>query len=320
MTLFLAILSAWFDIGHMGRFYKVFTSPSFRSMMTWILWLYTVYFLLLMAELRLALRPDLLQRSRLPDLRGKVARLLLLGQTQGDPDSLERNRKPLKLLGSIGIPLATAFHGGIGALFATLIARPYWYGPLYPIFFLTGALVSGTALLTALAAFFWPQRDEGLSQTVAFLGRVLLGLILFDLLLEWAEISIPAWYGVGKELDLFKLILFGQYWWVFWLVHILVGSLIPICLLVTWPRQTAKVGIAGALAALAYMSVRLNIVIPGRVSPQLKGLEHAYWDARLVQTYFPSLMEWQVFLFVVTLGTALFYLGYRLLPLTERPS
>lgn len=320
VTLFLALLSAWFDIGHMGRFYKVFASPNPRSMMAWIIWLYTAYFLLLLAELRLALRPDLLRWSRLGDLRGRVSRVLLLGRVQIGPEALERDRKRLRILGSIGVPLATAFHGGMGALFATLIARPYWYGPLYPIFFLTGALVSGTALLTALSAFFWPHRGDGLRETVAFLGRVLLGLLLFDLLLEWAEFSIPAWYGVGHELDLFRVILFGPYWWVFWVFHILLGSLVPIVLLTRFPRAVAKVGAAGAFVALSYMSVRLNIVIPGLITPQLAGLERAYWSSRLVYSYFPSIVEWQVFLFIVALGIALFVLGYRLLPLAEHAS
>ncbi len=317
VTLFLALLSAWFDIGHMSRFYKVFISPNPRSLMAWIIWLYTAYFLLLLAELRLALRPDLVRWSALGDIRGKVARLLLFGRKEAGPEALELDRKRLRLLGSIGVPLATAFHGGMGALFATLIARPYWFGPLYPIFFLTGALVSGTALLTALTAFFWPLKDERRRETVAFLGRVLLGLLAFDILLEWAEFSAPAWYGIGKEVELFNVILFGPYWWVFWIFHILLGSVIPIFLLVRRSGEVRELGIAGMLVALTYMSVRLNIVIPGFITPQLEGLERAYWSPRLLHAYFPSLMEWQVFLFVVSLGIALFYLGYRNLPLVQ---
>lgn len=317
LTLFLALLSAWFDIGHMARFYKVFVSPNPRSLMAWIIWLYTAYFLLLLAELRLAIRPDLMRWSTLSDIRGRLSRILLLGWKEMSHKDLELDRSRLRLLGSIGVPLATAFHGGMGALFATLIARPYWFGPLYPIFFLTGALVSGTALLTALTAFFWPVKDEGHRETVAFLGKVLLGLILFDLLLEWAEFSVPAWYGVGKEIDLFEVILFGPYWWVFWISHLFLGTIIPIFLLVRWPKDAKKLGIAGVLVATTYMAVRLNIVIPGFVTPQLRGLEKAYWSPRLTYAYFPSLLEWQVFLFVITLGVALFYLGYRNLPIVQ---
>jgi len=29
-----------------------------------------------------------------------------------------------------------------------------------------------------------------------------------------------------------RLVLFGPYWWVFWIVHILIGAVVPILLLV----------------------------------------------------------------------------------------
>jgi len=317
VTLLLALASAWFDIGHMARFYKVFTTPSPRSMMAWMIWLYTLYSLLLTAELWLALRPRLLAWSKLTDVRGYVGRALLLGRTEVGPETLAQNRRVLRVLGSIGIPLAIAFHGGMGALFATLIARPYWYGPLYPIYFLTGALVSGTAFLIALTAVMWRRWDGPLHEAVFFLGRVLLGLMLFDLLLEWAELTIPSWYGVGPEIDLFKVVLFGEYWWVFWIVHLLLGVAIPLYYLVRHPRSLAAVGIAGWLVAICFMAVRLDIVIPGFVMPELRGLNRAFFDPRLTYSYFPSAMEWQVFAFVVAVGVALFVLGWRLLPLTE---
>ena len=38
ITLLMALLSIWFDLGHMDRFYKVFTQPAFSSMMAWMVW------------------------------------------------------------------------------------------------------------------------------------------------------------------------------------------------------------------------------------------------------------------------------------------
>jgi protein NrfD len=319
VTLFMALMCAWSDIGHMGRFYEVFTHPQPRSMLAWVLWLYSAYFILLMIELRLALRPDLLRWSHLSNIRGRIARVLLRGNTDVPPEALEKDRKRLRILASIGVPLAIAFHGGMGALFATLVARPYWYGPLYPIVFLAGALVSGTALLSAVTAFGWKGRPEEGEETVVFLGRILLGLLLFDLLLEWAEFSIPSWYGVGREIDLLKVILFGQYWWVFWGFHILLGTMIPLFLLIRYPRNRRSVGLAGALVALSFMSVRLNIVIPGLITPELNGLERAYLGSRLTYAYLPSAAEWALVLFVVSIGTALLLVGYRFLPLLDEP-
>ena len=57
------------------------------------------------------------------------------------------------------------------------------------------------------------------------------------------------------------------------------------------------------------------MVIPSLVTPQLKGLERSYQDSRLSFEYVPSLFEWQVLTFVLALGAALLYLGYRYLPI-----
>jgi protein NrfD len=283
VTLLMALMAIWFDLGHMERFYYVFTRPNFASMMTWMVWLYTAYFILLVAELILALQPG-------------------------------RREHLLRVLGAAGIPLAVAFHGGVGALFGTVAARPFWHTPLYPILFLTGALVSGGALITATVAFFWPP-SEAARRMVTMLGRLVLALLLFDLLLEFAEFSIPMWYGQGPENDLLRRVLFGPFWWVFWVVHIALGSVIPIVMLTLRGRSTKWVGAACALIAVSFMAVRLNIVVPGLIEPQLRGIEEAFTNTRLMFAYVPSLAEWGVVGFLIAVGLGLMYAGSRLLPL-----
>lgn len=317
VTLFMALLSIWFDLGHMGRFYRVFASPNFRSMMTWMVWLYTAYFLLLAIEIWFAMRADLAKLSHRGDLKGKIARALLLGKGNLTAEALERDAKILRLLGSLGVPLAVAFHGGVGALFATVAAKPYWHSAIYPIMFLTGALVSGGALITAAVAFFWPTRDKEHEELVSYLGKIVLGLLVFDLILEWAEFSIPMWYGFGHEIENLKVVLAGPFWWVFWILHLGLGSILPIALILSRPRNVRLIGMAAALIAVLFMSVRLNIVIPGLVVPELKGLESAFADHRLMFYYVPSVHEWLVLLFVVALGVAILYAGYKFLPIIE---
>ena len=290
VTLLMALLSIWFDLGHLERFYEVFTRPNFHSMMAWMVWLYTAYFLLLLAETYLALR----------------ARLA----PGGDQPLLRR-------LGLVGVPLAIAFHGGVGALFATVIARDYWHNPLYPILFLTGALTSGGGLLTALVSFTWSRRDAPWQAMVRLLGRITLGLVLLDVLLEWAEYSVPMWYGVGPEFELLRYVLFGPRWYVYWVVHIALGVAVPVVLLTLRGDRPETVGLAGALVALTFFAVRLHLVIPGLITPQLRGLESAYRSPRLSYQYVPTLFEWQVTLFVAALGAGMLYLAYRYLPIRE---
>jgi len=325
VTLCMALTSIWFDLGQMFRAWRIFASPNFGSMMAWMVWLYSYYTLVMLVELWLAMRADLCRWQSEPGLRGLVGRLLAFHHGPLPPEEEARCHHWLKVLAIVGVPLAVAFHGGVGALFSTLSARPFWHTPLMPILFLTGALVSGGALMAFVVAALYPHRDEEYRQMVTYIGRAVLGLLIFDVILEWAEFSVPMWYGVGHEYDLLMRVLFGPFWWVFWIIHVGLGCIIPGLLLVFRGDRPQAVGWAGLLVAVTFMAVRLNIVIPGLLDPHLRGLQNAFTDHRLVFWYVPSLFEWQVVIFVVAVGSALFYLGYRFLPLlpgtkTAQPS
>lgn len=317
ITLFMALISIWLDLGRMERFYRVFTSPNFGSMMTWMVWLYTLYFILLLIELWLVLRPELAAIVHEKSMRGLLARLLAFAQGPLSSVQQIQGRSLLKKCAIAGVPLAILFHGGVGALFGTVSARPFWHNSIAPILFLTGALVSGGGLMTFVMAAFWPNRDSLHRQIVSLLGRVVLGLLLLDIMLEWAEFSIPMWYGVGHEYFLLSRVLFGEFWYVFWVFHIGLGTVVPAILLIGKKDSPWAVGLAGLLIAITFMAVRLNIVIPGLIEPQLQGLQTAFVDKRLVFAYVPSFFEWQVTFGIAAVGIAIFYLGFHWLPLTS---
>jgi protein NrfD len=293
VTLVLALLSILFDLGHMERFWEVFARPQFHSMMAWMVWLYAAYFLVLLAQLAIVLR----------------ARMATNGT--GQPD---REQARLRIIGSVGVVIAIGFEGGVGALFGTVVAREYWNTAISPIIFLTGALASGGAMMTAILAALPIRRDVAWRDLVALMSRGVVWLVLLDLVLEFAEYSIPAWYQVGAEYNLITYVLFGPYWYVFWIAHVLFGVVVPVALLTR--RSPLAQGIGAALVAITFLAVRLNMVIPGLISPELQGLEHAYLDPignRLVYSYVPNLFEWQVTAGIVAFGIAAFVLGYRYL-------
>lgn len=315
ITLLMALVCIWFDIGHMERAWKIWITPNFNSMMAWMVWLYTVYFLLLLSETYLVMRPEIAQLAK--NTKGGFLKLLYQGLTFGCQNisdaSLMRDRMNVRILGGIGIPLALAFHGGVGALFAVVGAKPYWHTSLMPILFLTGALTSGGALLTSVVCFFWKKGDEQ-KELAALLCRIILGLLCFDLLLELVEITIPLWGNMEYHTQSLKLVLFGRYWYVFWIFHLLLGSLIPLLLLWLRQRDIKSIGAASFLIASTFLSVRLNIVIPAQVVPELKGLESAFIEPHLVFSYLPSFHEWRLIFFIMAFGAGLFYLGWKILP------
>ena len=301
VTIIMALVTVGLDLGHLERAISVFYRPHFSSMMAWVVWLYTAYLILVVSSIYYAVRRDL---------------------KTFDPKETQDDDRKLRRLMTFGVPLAIAFPGAGGALFGTVSARALWNSPLYPILFIVGGLLSGAALLTFIASVFYSDRDEAWHDLLQFLGKLVLGLILAELLLEWAEFSIPLWYGVGPEAGLVKYVLFGPFWYVFWIVHVLFGVVIPIYLL-TQRKDAKAIAWASALVTVTFFAIRLNLVIPGLVTPELKGLEHAYMDPignHLAYRYLPSFFEWQLLMGVVALGIAIFYLGRRYLPLFSNPS
>jgi molybdopterin-containing oxidoreductase family membrane subunit len=317
VTLVGAMICIWMDLGHPERAWKLIFQTSFRSVMGWMIWFYSAYFILLLAELWLAMRGDLVARSG----KSRLARFLTFGRRDVSPTALAADRRLLRILGSVGVVLAIAFHGSVGAIFGVVAARPYWNSALTPIIFLAGALLSGGALLTFITGIWGPEPGSASHRNLmSFLGQIVLGLLALDVLLEWAEISISLWSGSPAESASLKLVLFGPYWWVFWIVHIGFGVIVPAILLIFLRRKIWAVALAGALITVTFLSVRLNIVVPGLAIPELPGLEAAFHGPGLTTLYVPSLSEWLLFVWAIGLAALIFLIGRRVLPIihTER--
>jgi len=318
VTLLLALLMIWSDLGHMDRAWEVFVYPNFRSPMAWMIWLYTAYFVLVVAELWFLLRRDLVAGAEQPGARGRLYRMLSLGSRDRSDASAARDRVVVRVLGTIGVPVAIMFHGGVGALFGVLAARPLWHSGMYPIIFLVSALVSGGALLTVIASIFqdgWRRNRE----TVLALGRLVLGLLLLDVLFQVSELLVAVYGGIPDRMSALQLIIGGPFWWVFWGWQIVVGTIVPVVLLSLPTRNDPRwVSIAGLLIAAGFLGVRLNIVVPGLAVEEIGGIASAISSARLSTSYVPSLSEWLLTVGVVGLGLLLFGVGEWLLPAGHR--
>lgn len=316
-----AMLSIWFDLGHPERALELILRTNVHSVMGWMIWFYTAYWLLLLVELWFALRPDFVAWSARKDMTGSLARFLTFGQRETSSNALEQDRRVLRVLGAFGIPLAIALHGSVGALFGVVGARPYWNTGLTPIMFLVGALLSGGALLTFVVLIFGPDvGSQEHADTVVFLGQIVLGLLALDALLEWAEYSIGLYAAIPADAESMRLALFGPYAWVFWGVHVGLGVVIPAVILVLRRNSPTWVGIAGLFIAATFIAVRLNIVIPGLAVPELQGLQAAFTGPGLTFNYFPTPTEWLLQVWVVSTGLLAFLIGYRLLPIVTRAS
>ncbi len=282
VTLASALLAITLDLGHWERFWYVFLHPTISSMMSWMVWLYSAYFALLILQIYYV---------------------------------FSNHEEKAKKLFFFGFPLAIAIPVCGGSLFGVVGARPYWHSSIFPVLFLFEALLSGIALITLLGIGFGLVK-EGDDGAFNILPKIILGLLTANIVLEGSVLAVPLWGQVAYHIDAVKLVLFGEFWWIFWIVHVGLGCALPLYLLLK-KSSPNKIAWASGLIAFTFMSVRLNIVVPALAIPELKGLENAFIEKRLIFSYVPSLNEWQVTLFIAALSAGLFYLGLKLLPLLE---
>jgi molybdopterin-containing oxidoreductase family membrane subunit len=177
-----------------------------------------------------------------------------------------------------------------------------------PILFILEGLLSGVALVTFAALLLGTVADK----LVVKLGRVVLGLLALSILLEWAEMSIGYYASIPAYADGLRLVLFGQFGWVFWGVHVVLGMLVPLALLSLVGRSRGAVAVATALVAFTALATKLNVVIPGLAVPELEGLQDAYTGPGLTFQYFPTNMEWLVSLWIAAVAGLLFLAVHRL--------
>lgn len=326
ICLILGLFFIWLDLGQPWRAYKVFVSHNWSSVLEWEIHIYLLYITILLGELWLLMRCNLADLAvREKGLRRGMYKLLSLGwpcpaNRAGWVTCHAQSMRWVKVLGIIGIPGAIGVHGGTGAIFAVVKARPYWYSSLFPIVFLVSALASGGALLLFLRAWFGDRRDQEEQGLLKSLANLTAGFLAVDLLMILSEFLVGLYGEIPEHTAVFRQIAAGPFWWVFWLVQLLFGAAVPL-VIVMHSRLSASrmwLGLAGLLIAVGIFGVRLNIIIPALSFPVMPGLEETFSSARLSTFYFPSLNEWLTSAFGVGLGALLFYLGITYLPLEER--
>jgi molybdopterin-containing oxidoreductase family membrane subunit len=309
----------WIDLGHPWRFLNIFLYWNPTSVMAWEALFYAGYSVILLVELYLVFKPALSRRVQAGGPWVRLSRVLSLGGGDCGATWQARAGRLLLVFGIIGIPVAIGVHGGTGAIFAVVKSRPTWYTGLFPIVFLVSALASGGALLTFLTAATSRLPETRKLDLLRGLARMTVGILALDLLLTASETLVVFYGGIPQHIAGWKYILFGQFWWVFWFIQLGLGAVVPILIVAgrRTGRSIAWLGLSGLLVAIGVVGVRLNIVIPAQMEPELPGLADAYHQMRFAQGYFPSANEWLVSLLAIALVVWAFLLARKILPLAE---
>ncbi len=281
-----ALASIGLDLGHMLRSWKVYLQPNFHSVMTQMVWGYTAFGVLLVLALREAL---------------------------GDPAG-----KRLRVLMIVGIPVALFVSGAVGALLGVEASRPFWHIGLLPVQFPVFALASGFAALLAFLGLLGDPADPRRAAQLRFLVIGTIVLALAKVYFLWADFSQSLYGNVPQNVAAVREVLFGQYWWAFWVLQIGLGTVLPVAVLASprGSRDAVTVGWMGVLVLGGLAVARANIVLPALAVPEIEALATAFsGSARLRFEYFPSPMEWSVSLGITGLVVLAFLAGLDRLPL-----
>src|SRR3989338_1980396 len=138
-------------LGHPERAFNIMVTPNFTSAMAGFGILYTSYLVILVLEVWLVFRRDIVHfATTYKGIRALPYRILTLGVYDVSDEAIKTDHKVITILATIGIPSACLLHGYVGFLFGAVKANPWWSTPLMPIIFLFSAVVSGIALLIIL--------------------------------------------------------------------------------------------------------------------------------------------------------------------------
>jgi Ni/Fe-hydrogenase subunit HybB-like protein len=279
-------------LGRPERALEMFLTPNLASAMSAFGYIWLLYLLLVLAEVWLVFRPDIVRYAGSSDgIKKTIYSILALGVYDISEKSLAIDKKLIRALALIGIPAAFLLHGYVGFIFGAVKANPWWSTPLMPVIFLLSAIVSGKALLIVMYVIVTKIRkvplDYGCLRSLALwlggflsLSVVLEGLEVFTMLYESEE----SW-GIISQLITQQIALsyFG--------IQFILGAIVPF--LVLWSLEIIKFDestktflrfLSATLILIGVFAMRWNVVIGGQLlskslrgfisySPPLFGLE-----------------------------------------------
>jgi len=99
-------------------------------------------------------------------------------------------------------------------------------------------------------------REEDSRTLVSWTGNTVAVLRSVRVERDYCCLLVKSFWPFQVEVESLKLALFGWYWWDFWMIHLGIGTVVPIILLFAFPRNPSRVGLASLMVAVAFLSTR----------------------------------------------------------------
>jgi molybdopterin-containing oxidoreductase family membrane subunit len=338
---FLSLITILFGLQyillHLGRperaaIYSLI-SPNLRSAIAWMGTLYSIYLGVVVVELWLLIRKDLIARAngaeglkrtiytlfalKKLDDESRLAHILNespLGRVLYHPrveSTLNDPRLP-KLIGVFAFVTGVAALTMLGSVFAHTESRALWYGPYYPIYFLVSAIFLGYAFLLAVTIITYRVKGDDMPfQVKAFMfemAQVLAFLLAVGFALTAYRMATSLW-DPSKQGPV-MLLLNGPFSAGFWIFEVALMSVLPAFILL-WAASKKSFGgvlVGSIMVLIGAFVMRYEFVVAGQVYPNIKeGLP----------SYLPTMMEILIIVGVFGGFLMVYTLGEKFLPLKE---
>lgn len=294
----MAVLTLLLDIGRPDRFWHalVFWNP--HSVLWEITMCVTLYLMVLLLETAPILGQAEWMQRRWPWLAARLTGVHRLAPA----------------LAVAGLGLSLLHQSSLGAAYGILKARPLWYKPDLSVLFTASAVVGGpslTVLISMIAARLSPRvhvDDELLDRLAYLIGW---GLIIYLYMRFWDALAMSYTYQPGRTEGL-GLLTSGPLSFNFWVGEVLLGTVIPIVLLLkaslrrNWLLRAAALAmVVGGVIAFRWDTNLAGQLVVLSYLPQDMGVRYT--------AYVPSLIEVISGAGVIAYGLIALTLGIRYL-------
>jgi len=275
------------DLGRPDRLIVAMTKYNFKSIFAWNIFLYTGFMAVVGVYLWMMMERRMNRFTRMSGLFAFIWRLILTT--------------------------------GTGSIFGFLVARQAYDSALMAPMFVIMSFSFGLAIfiLVLMAAYKWSDRPLGdaiLYRLKNLLGVFIASVLYFVMVYHLTNLYITENHGIER----FILLDGGIYTRLFWIVQVLIGSLLPLALLYlpSTGKSRGWIGISCALVILGGLAQMYIIIIGGQAYPLEmfpgKEVSSSFFDG-VVNTYTPSLPEVVLGIGGVAIALAAVVVGIRVL-------
>ncbi|MFA7382891.1 MAG: NrfD/PsrC family molybdoenzyme membrane anchor subunit [Desulfurivibrionaceae bacterium] len=225
-------------------------------------------------------------------MKRNIFQALTLGAMDIEPEFLAKDKKAVRILAGIGIPVACFLHGYAGFIFGSVKANALWMSPLMPVIFIMSAVVSGIALcmLTYIIIMEYKKLkavmakgmgDESVQvirgaemEVISKASRYLMSFLVAAISLEILDLIFRG-YTAMKSWDILRSVMYGKDFVNIFILQYGLGNLVPFIILVLPGRTLRRVTLATVLILFGVFMMRWNVVIGGQAfSLSFSGFMH----------------------------------------------